>query len=65
MKHNPQNRGMSGYELISWDEAVQVCADEIRRVIDAYGNPQVGPASANVGYRLYNWGVNNAQLQLF
>ena len=40
-ERNPQNRGISGYERISWDEAAQICADEIRRVIDTYGNPAV------------------------
>jgi len=40
-ERNTQNRGISGYERISWDEAAQICADEIRRVIDTYGNPAV------------------------
>jgi len=29
---NPQNRGKSGYERISWDEAATLIADEINRV---------------------------------
>lgn len=40
-ERNPQNRGISGYERISWDEAAQICADEIRRIIDTYGNYSV------------------------
>ena len=40
-ERNPQTRGVSGYERISWDEAAQICADEIRRVIDTYGNYSV------------------------
>lgn len=40
-ERNTQNRGISGYERISWDEAAQICADEIRRVIDTYGNTAV------------------------
>ncbi|RDB60526.1 dehydrogenase [Gordonibacter sp. 28C] len=32
-----ENRGISGYERISWDEAAQICADEIRRIVDTYG----------------------------
>ena len=40
-ERNPQNRGISGYERISWDKAAQICADEIRRIIDTYGNYSV------------------------
>jgi anaerobic selenocysteine-containing dehydrogenase len=38
---NTQNRGISGYERISWDEATQIIADEINRCIDTYGNSSV------------------------
>ena len=34
---NPQNRGESKYRRISWDEAAQICADEIQRIHDTYG----------------------------
>lgn len=36
-ERNPQNRGISGYERISWDEATQLVADEINRVKEKYG----------------------------
>lgn len=36
-ERNPQNRGVSGYERISWDEATSIIAAEIRRCIDTYG----------------------------
>lgn len=36
-ERNPQNRGKSGYERISWDEAYRLVADEIRRVRMEYG----------------------------
>ena len=36
-ERNPQTRGVSKYERISWDEATDIVAAEIRRVIDAYG----------------------------
>ncbi|MDJ1650334.1 MULTISPECIES: molybdopterin-dependent oxidoreductase [Gordonibacter] len=36
-ERHPETRGISGYERISWDEAAQICADEIARVIDTYG----------------------------
>ena len=34
---NPQNRGISGYERISWDEALDIVANEIKRVKRVYG----------------------------
>ena len=37
-KINPQNRGISKYERISWDEAVKIVADEIERMHEQY-NP--------------------------
>ena len=56
-ERNCQNRGVSGYEPISWDEALDMVADEIVRV-----KREVGPAAilstpgshhmwGNVGYR--------------
>ena len=30
-ERNPQNRGISGYERISWDEALDIVANEIKR----------------------------------
>ena len=36
-KRNPQNRGKSKYRRISWDEATDIIAGEIRRVQDKYG----------------------------
>ncbi|MDR2673247.1 MAG: molybdopterin-dependent oxidoreductase [Coriobacteriales bacterium] len=35
---NPQNRGISGYERISWDEATEIIAAELVRIHDTYGN---------------------------
>ena len=32
---NPQNRGKSAYERISWDEALDIVSGEIKRVKDA------------------------------
>jgi trimethylamine-N-oxide reductase (cytochrome c) len=37
-ERNPQNRGISGYERVSWDEAFNIIESEMRRVIDTYGN---------------------------
>ena len=36
-ERNPQNRGSSDYERISWDEAAEICAAEIKRMHDEYG----------------------------
>lgn len=36
-ERHPETRGISGYERISWDEACQIIADEIKRFIDVYG----------------------------
>ncbi|MBN1191186.1 MAG: molybdopterin-dependent oxidoreductase [Dehalococcoidales bacterium] len=36
-KRNAQNRGKSGYVRISWEEALELIAGEIKRVIDEYG----------------------------
>ena len=37
-ERNPQNRGKSGYVRISWDEATDIIAREIRRIIKKYGS---------------------------
>ena len=34
---NPQNRGVSKFERISWEEAARLIAGEIKRVVNAYG----------------------------
>ncbi|MFV0437622.1 MAG: molybdopterin-dependent oxidoreductase [Desulfopila sp.] len=36
-QRNPQNRGISGYERISWEEALDLVAGEIRRVKQQHG----------------------------
>lgn len=36
-ERNPQNRGISKYVRISWDEACEIIAAEIKRIHDAYG----------------------------
>ncbi len=36
-ERNPQNRGISKYVRISWDEATDIIATEIRRIIEAHG----------------------------
>lgn len=36
-ERHPENRGKSGYERVSWDEALNIIAGEIKRVRDTYG----------------------------
>jgi trimethylamine-N-oxide reductase (cytochrome c) len=36
-ERNPQNRGKSKYVRISWDEATDIIASEIKRIISTYG----------------------------
>jgi trimethylamine-N-oxide reductase (cytochrome c) len=36
-ERNPQNRGVSKYIRISWDEAAQIAADELKRIKAQYG----------------------------
>jgi trimethylamine-N-oxide reductase (cytochrome c) len=36
-KINTKNRGISKYERISWDEAIEIAAREIKRIHDTYG----------------------------
>jgi molybdopterin guanine dinucleotide-containing S/N-oxide reductase-like protein len=36
-ERNPENRGVSGYERISWDEALNIVAGEIKRVKRDHG----------------------------
>ena len=56
-ERNPQNRGISGYEPISWDEATDIVVSEINRVKREAGPAAIlsSPSShhmwGNVGYR--------------
>ena len=52
-ERNPQNRGKSGYERISWDEALELVSGEIKRVKDTYG----GSAISGLTSSHHNWGI--------
>jgi anaerobic selenocysteine-containing dehydrogenase len=42
-ERNPQNRGASKYERISWEEAVGIIAGEIKRIHEQYGPTAILP----------------------
>jgi molybdopterin guanine dinucleotide-containing S/N-oxide reductase-like protein len=50
---NPQNRGKSRYERISWDEAATLVASELTRVKETYG----GSAISGITSSHHNWGI--------
>jgi len=52
-ERNPQNRGKSRYERISWDEAATLVASEITRIKDKYG----GSAISGITSSHHNWGI--------
>lgn len=45
VERNPQNRGISGYKRISWDEALDIVAGEIKRVKKEHGRKFVPGAN--------------------
>ncbi|MDR0622488.1 MAG: molybdopterin-dependent oxidoreductase [Deltaproteobacteria bacterium] len=57
-ERNPQNRGKSGYERISWDEAIDIVSGEILRVKQEHGPGAIMNGSGshhlwgNLGYWL-------------
>ncbi|MCL6477880.1 MAG: molybdopterin-dependent oxidoreductase [Peptococcaceae bacterium] len=57
-ERNCQNRGISGYERISWDEALDIVAGEIKRIKKEYGPGAIMNGSGshhtwgNLGYWL-------------
>jgi molybdopterin guanine dinucleotide-containing S/N-oxide reductase-like protein len=52
-ERNPQNRGKSRYERISWDEASNLVASELVRVKETYG----GSAISGITSSHHNWGI--------
>lgn len=57
-ERNPQNRGISGYEPISWDEALDIVSKEIIRIKREYGASAIAVTGSshdswgNIGYRM-------------
>ena len=60
-------RGQDEWERLSWDEAIEMCADEIHRIVQKYGNenilvPYGGECQmvmSKVGGYRYCWGTNS------
>ncbi len=52
-ERHPENRGVSGYERISWDEALDIVADEIVRVRRTFGPGAVFYSRGSH----HNWGT--------
>ena len=58
---NPQNRGKSGYVRISWDEALDLVAGEMKRIRAEYGPEAITSRASshhnwgNLGYRSAAW----------
>jgi len=52
-ERNPQNRGRSRYERISWDEAATLVASELTRVRDTYGSSAISGITSSH----HNWGI--------
>jgi trimethylamine-N-oxide reductase (cytochrome c) len=57
-ERNPENRGVSGYERISWDEALDIVANEIKRQKTVHGPGAIACSHpshhtwGNIGYYL-------------
>ena len=52
-ERNPQNRGISGYERISWEEALDIVGGKMKSLIDTEG----GHAITGITSSHHNWGI--------
>jgi molybdopterin guanine dinucleotide-containing S/N-oxide reductase-like protein len=61
-ERHPENRGRSGYERITWDEALDIVAGEIKRVRSTYGAEAIASRCSShhewghIGYKFRTWG---------
>ena len=61
---HPENRGKSGYVQISWDEALDICASELKRVIEDYDISAVFTQSDGHGETKFVHGTHGCQTRL-
>ena len=58
---HPETRGRSGYERISWDEALDIVAGEMERIRSTYGSAAIMSRCSShhmwgvIGYRFSAW----------
>jgi trimethylamine-N-oxide reductase (cytochrome c) len=52
-ERNPQNRGKSAYERITWEEALDIVSSEITRVKEKYGSSAISGMTSSH----HNWGI--------
>ncbi len=60
-ERHPETRGKSGYEPISWDEALDLVASELKRVKDSYGPSAVSAMTSSH----HNWGLVGYKMSAF
>lgn len=60
-ERNPQNRGKSGYRKISWEEALDIVAREIKRVQTDYGKEALTAITSSH----HNWGLVGYKMSAF
>lgn len=60
-ERNPQNRGKSGYRRATWDEALGIVAEEIRRVQNTYGKEALTACTGSH----HNWGLMGYKMSAF
>ncbi len=58
---NPESRGKAGYQRISWDQALDIVAGEIKRVQAAYGPSAVSGCTSSH----HNWGLVGYKMSAF
>ena len=64
-ERNPQNRGISKYRRISWDEAIKIVASEIKRIHDEYGNYAIYCQGEGHGEGKVVHGGHGCQIEMF
>jgi anaerobic selenocysteine-containing dehydrogenase len=60
-RRNPESRGKSGYQRISWDEALDIVAGEFKRVSSTYGASAISGMTSSH----HNWGLVGYKMSAF